>query len=202
MNFIITIAQVLPALGPVYSQAIKNLERRIISLDSHNHQIPIINTHTASWLAVPIMKEEKERNNQYVPRSALDRDDYYHEDKNHDQNEERHELHVLPPHLSLQVAAADPEIPSAIVQSVRLVNEQVDPLASLEQAFDILRHDASNIVNLSLRIANRVVHAAAGRAKLHHQVLHLGVERAGAVVGHVGKVGALGELFEKALANL
>ncbi|KAI6747770.1 hypothetical protein HG531_008312 [Fusarium graminearum] len=67
---------------------------------------------------------------------------------------------------------------------------------------DVLRHDAPHVVDFSLGVPNGVVTAAGRGAVVNHEILELRVERGGAVVGHVGEVGALGELLQEALADL
>ncbi|ROW09700.1 hypothetical protein VMCG_02453 [Cytospora schulzeri] len=79
----------------------------------------------------------------------------------------------------------------------------VDPLATLEQALDVPRHDAPDVVDLPLGGADGVVAAAARGAVLDHQALELGVEGGGAVVGQLVEVGGPGRVLgEEALADL
>ena len=136
-------------------------------------------------------------------RGIVDGDDNDHDDEKDDEHQKGHELDILPPHLPLEPPAADAELAGAAAQPVRLVHEEVHPLAALEQALDVLRHDAADVVDLAARVADGVVAAARCRAVLHHERLELAVEGAGAVVGHVGKVRqADGESAEEALADL
>lgn len=124
-------------------------------------------------------------------------------DEHHDQREERHQLDVLPPHLPLQTAATDAELARAAAETIRLVDEQVDALAPLEQALDIARHDAPDIVNLALDVGDGVVFPAARGAVVDHELLELAIVAGGAVVGQLGVVCRLGgELLEEAAADL
>ena len=135
--------------------------------------------------------------------SALDGDDDCQDDQRENDDEQRHQLDILPPHLPLEPTAAHAELARAPAQAIGLVDEEIDALAALEQALDIPRHDAPYVVDLALDVGDGVVAAARGGAVLDHEVLEGRVEAAGAVVGQVGEVGAgLVELAEEARADL
>lgn len=104
--------------------------------------------------------------------------------------------------MALEAATAHTKVACAAAKPVRLVNEQIQALAALEEALNVLGHDATHIVNLAPRVANGVALAAARGAIVHHEGLERAVEGAGAVVGHVGKIARLGKLGEEAPAHL
>lgn len=105
------------------------------------------------------------------PALVLDRDDNSHDDKEDDQYQETHQFYVLPPHLSLQASASNSEFSCAAPQSVSLVDQKIQALSSLQQALNVLRHNASNIVNLPLRISNGIVSSVACRSIVDHELL-------------------------------
>lgn len=173
------------------------------------------NSQTEPVLAYEIDSERSRKGNQaknkYHQRHqrstrllvGLDCDHDRQDDQEQHQQQQPHELDILPPHLPLEAPAAHAELSGAPAEAVRLVDEQVDPLAALEQALDVPGHDAAHVVDLALGAGDGVVAAAARGAVVDHEALELGVEGAGAVVGHVGEVGlGGGELGEEALADL
>lgn len=136
-------------------------------------------------------------------RGVLDRNHYRDDDQEEDDDEQRHQLDVLPPHLAFEAATADPELARAAAQTVCLINKQINALSPLQQALNIACHNSTHIVHLALDIGNRIIAATARGAELDHQVLELGVEAAGAVIGHVCEVGGGDvELVEEALPDL
>ncbi len=135
--------------------------------------------------------------------SILDGKDNGQDNQGENDDQQGHQLDILPPHLPLEAAAADAELAGAAAEAVGLVDEQVDALAALEQALDVARHDAADVVHLALDVGDGVVAAARRGAVLDHQALERGVEGGGAVVGEVGEVGGgLVELAQEAGADL
>lgn len=136
---------------------------------------------------------------------ALDSNHNDQDDENKHQSQERHELHVLPPHLPLQPPAPDPKLPRAAPKPISTVNKEVNALAALEQALDIARHDAPDVVNLSLRRRDGIITGTAARAcaDLNHELPQIAIEARGAVVWQVVEVGARGrERVQEAAAYL
>ena len=78
-----------------------------------------------------------------------------HEEDHHDDHQD-HQLGVLPPHPPTQPPAADPEVMRIPSQPIRLVNEQINPLPTLQHPFNILRHDPPHIVDIPLGQRERI----------------------------------------------
>lgn len=106
------------------------------------------------------------------------------------QYEQRHQLDVLPPHLSPQSPAPDSEIMRIASQPIRLVDQQINPLTTLQQALDILAHYPPHIINLTLNIRNRILLSRLRRPIANHQLLQLGVKAASPIVRQTREVGA------------
>lgn len=134
---------------------------------------------------------------------AFDRNDNRHNNQHQHQPQQAHQLDILPPHPPLQPPAAHAELARAAPQPVRLVYQQVNPLAALQKALDVARHDAAHVVNLAARVAERVVAPRPRRAVVHHERAQVAVEGRRAIVGQVGKVGRGGGVpREEAVARL
>lgn len=133
---------------------------------------------------------------------VLDRNDDRQDYQESHRAQQRHELDVLPPHLPLQPPTPHAKVTRSPSELISLVNQEVHPLTPLQQTLNVSRHDSPHIVNLPLRITNRIALSATRASVFHHQILQLAVEASGAIVGHVTVVGAFGELLEEALADL
>jgi hypothetical protein len=130
------------------------------------------------------------------PHKQVNQENDHHRQKGHDSN-------VLPPHPPPQSPAPYAELVCAASKPIRLVDQKIDPLAPLKQALNILTHNAPHIINLSLRIRNRVLLAALRRAILHHQLFQLRIKTPRPITLHTCEVIALdGEVLQEALSDL
>lgn len=77
-------------------------------------------------------------------------------------------------------------------QPVRLVNQQVDSLPTLQYPFNILRHDPFHIVDILLHVRNRILFALLRGSISHHQALELGIEIRRAIRRQAREIGVLG----------
>lgn len=73
-------------------------------------------------------------------------------------------------------------------QPIRLIDQQIDALPPLQHPLDVLRHDALDVIDVRLHVADRVPLAALRRPETHHQLLERGVEVGGAVRRQRGEV--------------
>lgn len=76
-------------------------------------------------------------------------------------------------------------------QPIRLVDQQIDPLAALEHPLDILRHDPLHAVDVLLHVGDGILLARLRGAERHHQAFQLGVEIRRAVRRQAGEIGDL-----------
>jgi len=123
--------------------------------------------------------------------------------ENPHQRQERHKSHVFPPHLSSQSRTPHSKVPSTPTQSIRFVNQQIYPFTPLQHSLNILAHNIPHIVNLMLRIPNRVLLARIRRAIANHDRLESSIKRRTPVTREVRKVRRVRRvLLEKLLLNL
>jgi len=108
--------------------------------------------------------------------------------ENPHQRQERHKSHVFPPHLSSQSRTPHSKVPSTPAQSIRFVNQQIYPFTPLQHSLNILAHNIPHIVNLMLRIPNRVLLARIRRAIANHDRLESSIKRRTPVTREVRKV--------------
>ena len=113
---------------------------------------------------------------------------YQHNKEHHNHTNQHHQLNILPPHLPLQPTTPHAKILRPDPQPIRLVDQQIDPLPTLQHPLDILRHDPPHILDLGLRVRDRVRFAPLSRPVPDHQFLELGVEFGGPVRGYAGEV--------------
>lgn len=120
--------------------------------------------------------------------------------KHHNHSQQDHKLDVLPPHPPPQPATPHAEVPRRIPQPPRLINQQIQPLAPIQHALNILRHNLPHALNLPLRRPQRIVLAGLCAPKLHHKPLHHPIEARTPVRRERRKVGGVGvEGVEEAL---
>jgi len=123
--------------------------------------------------------------------------------KHNHHSQQNHKLNILPPHLAPETLTPHTELMRTATQAIRLINQEINPLAPLQNPLDILRHNIPHVINLALHVRNRVLLPRLRGAILHHQLLQLGVETARAVVGQAGEIGAVGgELGQEAGLDL
>ena len=84
-------------------------------------------------------------------------------------------------------------------QPIRLIDQQIDPLPALQHPLDVLRHDPPHIVDLVLRVRDRVLLAPLGGSIPDHQLLERKVEISGAVGGQGGEIGGVGGVAREEL---
>lgn len=77
-------------------------------------------------------------------------------------------------------------------KTIRFVNQQINPLAPLEQTLNVLTHNPPHIINLSLHIANRILLPRLRRPIINHQALQLAIKAARAIIRQAGEIRALG----------
>lgn len=88
-------------------------------------------------------------------------------------------------------------------QPIRLVDKQIDPLASLQQGLNIPAHDTLHIGDLFLHVGDGVLFASLRGAVFNHQLLQLCVKATRPIALHAREVMALnGERLQKALLDL
>lgn len=85
-------------------------------------------------------------------------------------------------------------------QTIRLVNQQVNPLTPLQNLLNVLAHNIPHIVNFGLNILEGVILASLCGAVLDHQALEVGIETRSAVSRQRSKVG-IGVGGEEALLD-
>lgn len=73
-------------------------------------------------------------------------------------------------------------------KSIRLINQQINPLPPFKNPLDILRHDALDGVNVLLHIGDGVGFAGLRGAVFHHEGFEDGVEVGSAVGWHCREV--------------
>lgn len=123
--------------------------------------------------------------------------------KDDDEAKHHHQLHVLPPHPSLESPRTDPKVSCASTKAVSLINQQVQSLASLKHPFDVLSHDSAHVINLTLHVLESILLPALGSTVLDHQALELRIVRRGSVCRQCRKVGVFGVVRgEEALLDL
>lgn len=83
-------------------------------------------------------------------------------------------------------------------QPIRLINQQINPLAALQHPLDILRHDVPHAVDFLPRGRQRV--GRRGGVEGLDERAQFGVERGAAVGGEGGEVGAGGRVGGEELA--
>lgn len=109
--------------------------------------------------------------------------------KEHNNNpQEHHQLDILPPHPPLQTPTPNPKITRPNPQPVSLIDQQIDPLSPLEHSFNILRHDALNVINLLLCVRNCILLPTLGSPIPDHQFLQLPVKVCRSIRRHRRKV--------------
>lgn len=101
--------------------------------------------------------------------------------KQHHNHQQRHQPNILPPHLPPQPPTSHPKIGRRAAEPIRLINQQIDALPTLENPLDILRHDLAHARNLALHIPQRILLAGLRRPLRHHQLLQPRIERRAAV---------------------
>ena len=125
----------------------------------------------------------------------------YKEDHNH--NQQRHQLNVLPPHPPPQPSTPHPKLMRTPSQAIRLINQQINPLPSLKHSFDILSHYSAHILNLVLDVAYRVCFSRRSGAVLNHQLLQCGVEASRAIIWQAPEIGRVQwELLKESILDL
>lgn len=71
-------------------------------------------------------------------------------------NAQGQDLLIPPKHLSACGFRAPPERQTLAGHGVRLIDEQLDPLATREDLFDVVDHDVLDLVQLCLRLVQRI----------------------------------------------
>ena len=151
-------------------------------------------------LSPPLRRTKSKMHGILLPRSLRHKHNENHNKNNHDPNQ-HHQFSILPPHLPLQPATPHPKIRRPSTQPIRLIHQQINPLPPLQHPLDILRHDPPHIVDLLLRVRDRILFTPLGGPKRHHELFHLLVEVGRAVRGHLvkGSMVAFGVFGEELL---
>jgi len=123
--------------------------------------------------------------------------------EHNDQNQQDHQLDILPPHPPSQTSTPDSEIPGAISQPIRLIHQQINALAPLKHPLNILCHDLPNTIDFPLRSPERILFARLCRALLNHEFLERGVETRTAIARQRREIRIIeGKLLQKRLLHV
>lgn len=148
-------------------------------------QTPPPSCHTLAQHTINDRKEELTRQPTPKPHKQIDQ-------KNNDQTQQHHQLHILPPHPPLQRPTPHPKIPRVVPKPPRLVHQHGHVLPPLQHPLDVLGHDLAHALDLALRRAQRVRLPRLRGALLDHQALEVAIEGRAAVGRQGRKVCFLG----------